>query len=349
MTELRPLLAILGLLVVAGGLFFWIARLRGWRLEWWERFYSPGRARGSRADAGGVAGARSAHRTSGRPDRPRSSAPARTREPEGAGSDRSEPRSGRQTLIDLDFLPLLDPEDAVQAKPLDTSLDREYEVGDLGSVETGGEDAIRPSRTRAVPPGPPPAKPDRGARIETGAGPAGGIEAAASDRRRGSAERVGRSRARAARRGPGAAGRAHDPCPRGTRSRRLGDPGGTCRLRPRSRRPGHVPPLRESPQTLARARIQRGQRARTGRIRRRGDGRARHPRALPLPAPAGAAPGHRRIRSHAGRRRPPVPRARCRALRRPALPAHRAGDPGSARARSPFRAPSRARGPPNAR
>jgi hypothetical protein len=31
--ELRPILAILGLLVVAGGLFFWLARLRGWRFE----------------------------------------------------------------------------------------------------------------------------------------------------------------------------------------------------------------------------------------------------------------------------------------------------------------------------
>ena len=180
MTELRPLLAILGLLVVAGGLFFWIARLRGWRLEWWERFYSPGRARGSRADAGGVAGARSAHRASGRPDRPRSSAPARTREPEGAGS---EPRSGRQTLIDLDFLPLLDPEDAVQAKPLDTSLDREYEVGDLGSVETGGEDAIRPPRTRAVPPGPPPAKPDRAPGSRPGSRPEPARRAVSKQRR----------------------------------------------------------------------------------------------------------------------------------------------------------------------
>ena len=57
MTELRPLLAILGLLVVAGAIFIGIARLRGWRFEWWERFLSPGRTRRSagRIEGGGLA------------------------------------------------------------------------------------------------------------------------------------------------------------------------------------------------------------------------------------------------------------------------------------------------------
>ena len=155
MAELRPLLAVIGLLVVAGGLFFWIARLRGWRFEWWERFQSPGRARGGRGAARGSGGGRSARGASGRPDRggrTRSSAPARSPEPDGGGPDRSGAGPGRQTLIDLEFLPLLNPEDAVEAKPRETGLDREYEVGDLGSVETGGEDALRPPpRARAAP------------------------------------------------------------------------------------------------------------------------------------------------------------------------------------------------------
>ncbi len=164
MAELRPLLAIIGLLVVAGGLFFWIARLRGWRFEWWERFQSPGRARGKRAAAKGASDARSASGAAGRADRPRASAPAGSGELEGAGADRpgAGPGPGRQTLIDLEFLPLLDPEDAVEAKPRETGLDREYDVGDLGSVETEGEDAIRPSRTRAEPSGSPRRKPERG-------------------------------------------------------------------------------------------------------------------------------------------------------------------------------------------
>ena len=163
MAELRPLLAIIGLLVVAGGLFFWIARLRGWRFEWWERFHSPGRERGKRAAARGASDARSTPGASGRADRTRASAPAGSQGgAEGAGADRPGAGTGRQTLIDLEFLPLLDPEDAVEGKPIETSLDREYDVGDLGSVETEGEDAIRPSRARAEPSGPSRRKPERG-------------------------------------------------------------------------------------------------------------------------------------------------------------------------------------------
>ncbi len=143
MTELRPVLAIIGLLVVAGGLFFWIARLRGWRLEWWDRFFSPGRRRGPVRAAGEPGAARPGQEV---PGRPRSSSEGRSREPDRAAARRSGAGPGRQTLIDLDFLPLLDPEDAVPG----TSHDRELAVGDLGSVETGDEDAIRPSRTRAA-------------------------------------------------------------------------------------------------------------------------------------------------------------------------------------------------------
>jgi len=148
MEELRPLLAIAGLLVVAVGLGFWIARLRGWRSAWWERFFAPGRGRDPRA-AGGNPGA-------ARPSRaPKPSSRGRTREPEADGTDRAAPgRSGagsdRQTLIDLDFLPLLNPEDAVGGAT--TPLDREFDVGDLGSIETGAAgERIRPARTRGAP------------------------------------------------------------------------------------------------------------------------------------------------------------------------------------------------------
>ena len=165
MAELRPILAIVGLLVVAGGLLFWIARLRGWRIEWWERFQSPDRARGRPPAAGGAGGGRSGRGASGRPDRSRSRspAPAGARDPEGGGTDRPGAGPGRQTLIDLEFLPLLNPEDAVEAKPRERGLDREYEVGDLGSVETGEEDALRPPEAPAAPTGPRPGKPDRAA------------------------------------------------------------------------------------------------------------------------------------------------------------------------------------------
>ena len=171
MDELRPLLAIVGLVVVVAGVLVWVARLRGWRSEWWERFFSPGRARRSRAAAGESAGARSA---SGRPGRARSSPAARAGE-----ADRS--ASGRQTLIDLDFLPLLDPEDAVQAKAIETGLDREFDVGDLGSVEMGGEDAIRPPRARAAPAAPERGETERARRPGAGSG----SDRRADSRRRG--------------------------------------------------------------------------------------------------------------------------------------------------------------------
>ena len=151
MAELRPLLAIVGLLVVVGGILFGIARLRGWRLHWWDRFFSPGRRRGSRTAAGESPGARPARPAGERSGGSHASSAAGSRESGRAEAGRAGAASGRQTIIDLDFLPLLDPEDAVRATP----LDRELEVGDLGSVRTDGEDAIRPPRTRAAPSEPP--------------------------------------------------------------------------------------------------------------------------------------------------------------------------------------------------
>ena len=147
MAELRPLIAIVGLLVVVGGLLFGFARLRGWRLEWWDRFFSPGRRKGSRSAAGESPAARPADPAAEPAGGPHASSAAGSRESGRAEPGRAGAASGRQTIIDLDFLPLLDPEDAVRAAP----LDRELDMGDLGSVRTDGEDAIRPPRTRAAP------------------------------------------------------------------------------------------------------------------------------------------------------------------------------------------------------
>ena len=146
MAELRPLLAILGLVVVVAGIFFWIGRRRGWRVEWWERFFAPGRRGSGRPAArepGAVRGApeRSGTDRSSPTGRPPSAAPAGGRS---TGAKRSGDPSERQGLIDLDFLPLLDPKDAVRGN----SLDREFDMGDLGAIETESGDALQPARTR---------------------------------------------------------------------------------------------------------------------------------------------------------------------------------------------------------
>ena len=211
MDELRPLLAIVGLVVVAAGLVYWIARLRGWRSRWEERYFSAGERHGTRAAAGETGVARS-ERGRG----PSSSAAARPREADPAqanraGTGRPARGSDRQTLIDLDFLPLLDPEDAVGGAT--TPIDREYDMGDLGAMEPGtaGEPA-RPARAE----GPPSAvrAPDP-ARPAPGPGPGSGPESGAQASRRASAS--------SARRGPAAgedrraAGSGEDPpAPRGT-------------------------------------------------------------------------------------------------------------------------------------
>ena len=211
MDELRPLLAIVGLVVVAAGLVYWIARVRGWRSRWGERFFSAGGRHGTRAAAGEAGGARS-ERARG----PRSSAAARSPEADSAQAGRGgsgRPRSGsdRQTLIDLDFLPLLDPEDAVGGAT--TPIDREYDMGDLGAMEPGSAGAPeRPARAEGPPSAaraPDPARPAPGS--GSGPGPARGGQSG----RRASASR--------ARRGPAAgedrraAGSGGDPPPaRGT-------------------------------------------------------------------------------------------------------------------------------------
>ena len=155
MTELRPLLAVVGLLVVAVAIVIWIARLRGWRVEWWERFLSSGGGRGSRTAPGDSAGTRAGR--GGRRDSARSasSAETRSRRRDRAESGRRESgragtESSRQALIDLGDLPLFNPEGRARAD----SLDQEFDVGDLGALETEPQDDVRPpSHAPPAPPG----------------------------------------------------------------------------------------------------------------------------------------------------------------------------------------------------
>lgn len=203
MDELRPLLAIVGLVVVVAGLVWWIARLRGWRSRWGERFFSPGRRHGTRAAAGQTGAARSE-----RAREPRPSTTARSREADSAQSGRAgpgRPRGGsdRQTLIDLDFLPLLDPEDAVGGAT--TPIDREYDMGDLGAMEAGSaREPVRPARAEEPPPA---ARTRDSARPGAGQSAQSGRRALASSARRGPA---GREDRRAAGSGE------KPPAPRGT-------------------------------------------------------------------------------------------------------------------------------------
>ena len=207
MDELRPLLAIVGLVVVAAGLVYWIARLRGWRSRWGERFFSPGGRHGTRAAAGETGAARS-ERARGS----RSSAAARSREAAPAEANRAgpgRPRGGsdRQTLIDLDFLPLLDPEDAVGGAT--TPIDREYDMGDLGAMEPGAAgEPVQPARAEEPPPA---ARARDPARPGSGPGPGRGAQsgrrASASGSRRGPAPGKGRR---------AAASGGDPPAPRGT-------------------------------------------------------------------------------------------------------------------------------------
>ena len=155
MTELRPVLAVVGLLVVAAAVLIWFARSRGWRLEWWERFFSPGRRKSTPTASRRAGGARGPRTSSESGGRPRAVAPKRAEETSAAAGG-SQPSAGggagsaaeRQGLIDLDFLPLLDPKDAVRADP----LGREFDMGDLGAIEVGAGQDLRPGR--------PPTQPD---------------------------------------------------------------------------------------------------------------------------------------------------------------------------------------------
>ena len=146
MTELRPVLAVVGLLVVAAAVLIWFARSRGWRLEWWERYFSPGRRRGTPAASRRAGGARGPGRSSESGGPARAVAPKRAEETSAAAGGSQPSAAGsaeeRQGLIDLEFLPLLDPKDAVRADP----LGREYDMGDLGAIEVGAGHDLRPGR-----------------------------------------------------------------------------------------------------------------------------------------------------------------------------------------------------------
>ena len=207
MEEVRPVLAIIGLVVVLAGLVYGIARLRGWRFRWWERFFPADGRRGSQAKAGKKSGARS-ERTGEPP--PSSETPSREAAPAESGraeSSRPARGSSRQTLIDLDFLPLLGPDDAVGEAP-PTPIDREYDMGDLGAMESGS--ASEPARP-ARPPDPPPAGRARDAK-RPGSGP--GSEGGAGSGRRASASGSRRAPAAGKERRPAGSGEA-PPAPHG--------------------------------------------------------------------------------------------------------------------------------------
>ena len=189
MDELRPLLAIVGLAVVAGAILVAIARARG-RFEWWDRFLSPGRPR------------RSSHRGKGAASRPAgrkaASGPASAGEAR-SGTGGAKARSGRrnrsrggrgadrQANLGLEDIPLLDPAKGPHA----TALDQEFDMGDLSALgkEAGG--GAEPGETRPAPPG-------------SGAGPA--------SEERGRPERAAARGGAAAPSGQGA-GRGSKPAP----------------------------------------------------------------------------------------------------------------------------------------
>ena len=167
MTELRPLIAFVGLAIVAVAILVAFARARGWRPAWWERFLSPGRARGPGTASAGAPGAgRGARHGAARPaPTPRDA--AGTGGPGRSGTPRRAKASGGQALIDLDDLPMFNPRE----RPRAASLDREFDVGDLGAIESESGDSMRPrahDRRQApgpsAPPSPPPRRRRSGAR-----------------------------------------------------------------------------------------------------------------------------------------------------------------------------------------
>ena len=128
MEELRPLLGAVGLVVVAGAVLIAIARARGRRFEWWERFFSPERPRRSNARKSRPASRSAARRTasaeSGEPGSRGKGRPSRR------PRSRSARASDRQTSLGLEDVPLLDPVEGPHA----TALDREFDVGDLSAL-----------------------------------------------------------------------------------------------------------------------------------------------------------------------------------------------------------------------
>ena len=168
MEELRPLLGVLGLVVVAGAIVVAVARARGRRFRWWDRFMSPERSR----------------RTGGRKNRPpapsaaRRTASAESGEsgsrPKGRSGRRSRSRSARgsdrQTALGLEDIPLLDPVEGPRA----TALDREFDMGDLSELGKGeAQEGADAARARPPPPeSAADAAPDEAGEPESDAAPA---------------------------------------------------------------------------------------------------------------------------------------------------------------------------------
>ena len=115
MRDLRPLIGLLGLAVVVVAIAIGVARARGWRFGWWDRFFAPGRRR----RAGGSPGK---SRSAPRPD------------PDSTPSGGRRAPDTIQIPLGLDDVPLIDAKSGARATALDT-LEAEFELGDIGAVE----------------------------------------------------------------------------------------------------------------------------------------------------------------------------------------------------------------------
>ena len=147
MTEYRPYLALLGLLVVAGVIVFLLVRALGWRLGWWDRVSSSRRRRRSRARGESGTARSSSDRPAGRGSSPGRRGPesGRAARPGGSG-DRGESREP----LAVDGLPLLDPLEGRGS----AVIDQEFDVGDLGAIDGELDEEARGSGVRGEPPGP---------------------------------------------------------------------------------------------------------------------------------------------------------------------------------------------------
>ena len=147
MEEVRPLLAILGLVVVVGAAFVAVARARGWRFDWWERIMPAGRVRPRGVEPLSLSGEQKSARPAGRTRR--ASAATRTAQVAKARADAGAVGGevGGQAALGLDDVPLLKPQEGSRA----AALDREFELGDLGAMDTGMQE---PPPTEAASPAP---------------------------------------------------------------------------------------------------------------------------------------------------------------------------------------------------
>ena len=149
MEELRPWLALLGLAVVVGAAFITVARARGWRFAWWERIMSAGRVRPRGVEPVSVSREQTPARPAARTRRPSAAVRAEQSARSGAGAEAGG-RAAGQTALHLEDVPLLDPREGSRA----AALDREFELGDLGAMDTGAEEAPRPRPAPPVRPAP---------------------------------------------------------------------------------------------------------------------------------------------------------------------------------------------------